>query len=262
MILQPTPLPFHDYGGSGPRVVGIHGHFGTSVSFSALARALDGRIRLIAPDQRGHGGAGPGKGPAVESYLERLEAFLEHHLSRPVTLLGHSMGGTHAVLLAGRRPDLVSALVVEDQPMKVSPAILDVSALPVRTPTFLGLAAALRDIGIEDPSYFMLGAVRDHQGWGLGFDLQDVMASQEELVGDYSEAWKSLEVPTLLVRGGASFLLSRDAATEMVDVQPRARLIEFPGCSHWVHDDDPVGVADALTEFVTALPNGATGREA
>lgn len=260
MTAEPTPLPFHDYGGYGPHVVGIHGHFGTSLSFSALARALDGRIRFTAPDQRGHGAAGPGAGPDVDSYLKLLEAFLEYHVSGPVVLFGHSMGGTHAIMLAGRRPDLVSALVIEDQPMVVSPEILDVSRLPVRAPTFLGLAAALRDIGLEDPSYFMLGAVRDQQGWGLAFDLQDLMASQHELVGDYSEAWKNLHVPILLLRGEDSFLLSREAATEMVDVQPRARLMEFAGCSHWVHDDDPAGVADALVEFATSLPRLSEGQ--
>ncbi|WP_053204145.1 alpha/beta fold hydrolase [Jiangella muralis] len=254
MNLEPAPLPFHDYGGAGPHVIGIHGHFGTSMSFGALARAARGRVRLIAPDQRGHGTAGPGTGPDVESYLTLLEAFLEHHASSPVTLFGHSMGGTHAMLLAGRRPDLVSALVVEDQPMRVPPAVLDVSRLPVRTTTFLGLAAVLRDIGIDDPWYFMLGAVRDHQGWGFAFDYQDVVASQHALVGDYSEAWRNLEVPILLLRGADSFLLTQEAAAEMVAVQPRARLVELAGCSHWVHDDDPAGVADALVEFVTGFP--------
>jgi esterase len=257
MTRATTPLPFHDYGGYGPHVVGLHGHFGTSLSFRALARALDGRIRLTAPDQRGHGSAGPGAGPGVDAYLNLLEAFLEGHVSGPVMLFGHSMGGTHAIMLAGRRPDLVSALVIEDQPMVVSPAILDISTLPVRTPTFLGLAAALRDIGIEDPSYFMLGAVRDQEGWGLAFDQQDLMASQHELVGDYSEAWKDLQVPTLLLRGEDSSLLSQEAAIEMVGVQPRARLMEFTGCGHWVHDDDPAGVADALVGFATSLPRSS-----
>lgn len=248
-------LPYRDYGGDGPHVVALHGHFGTSASFGALAAALGDRVRLTAPDQRGHGFAPRGGNSSVESYLSLLERFLEAHISDPVTLLGHSMGGTHAMLLAARRPDLVAGLVVEDQPAVVGPAILDVTAWPRRAASFTALAETLRERGIENPSYFLLGAARFADGWGFGFDHDDVVESQRRLVGDYSRAWRAINVPTLLVRGANSFILDEDIAAEMVATQPKAVLHQFDGCGHWVHDDDPAGVADALHYFLATLPS-------
>ncbi|UPK75592.1 alpha/beta hydrolase [Nocardioidaceae bacterium SCSIO 66511] len=244
-------LPYRDYGGNGPHIVALHGHFGSSASFGALAAALDEKTaRLTAPDQRGHGFAPRGSDASVESYLALLEAFVEHHISAPVTLFGHSMGGTHAMLLAERRPDLVGALVVEDQPMVVGSTVLDVTAWPRRWPSFLALAEDLRGRGIDDPSYFIRDALRFADGWGLGFDHDDMVESQRRLVGDYSRSWQAIQVPTLLIRGAESFILDGDMAAEMITMQPKAVLREFDGCGHWVHDDDPAGVAGAVREFI------------
>lgn len=48
-------LSYTDFGGSAPPALALHGSFGRGEIFSAIAHELRGTVRLIAPDQRGHG---------------------------------------------------------------------------------------------------------------------------------------------------------------------------------------------------------------
>ncbi|MGW5821775.1 alpha/beta fold hydrolase [Streptomyces noursei] len=57
----------------------------------------------------------------------------------------------------------------------------------------------------------------------------------------------------LLLHGLDSFVLPTAMAREMARRRPGTTLREFPGCGHWLHDDDPAGFAAAVREFLTAL---------
>lgn len=102
-----------------PLVVLVHGFTGSKENWVPLARALDGAYDLVIPDLAGWGesqritGADYGY-PAQVARLARFIETIEQRDGRKVVLIGHSMGGGIAALLAARRPDLVERVGLLD----------------------------------------------------------------------------------------------------------------------------------------------------
>ncbi|MEV0678771.1 alpha/beta hydrolase [Actinosynnema sp. NPDC050436] len=245
-----------DFGGPGTPVLALHGTFGRGAVFARLAADLAGRARVLAPDQRGHGRSGRAAGYGRDEFAQDAADLLDHLGLGPVVVLGHSSGGLTAQRLAARRPDLVSALVVEDigpvvRRPEVADPVLDVRGWPSSAPTRDGLARALAR-HVPDSGYFMASAVEDAAGWRLLFDWDDMMAVQEGCVGDWWPDWLGSSCPALVLRGGRSPLLPGWLAREMVERRPGTRLVEFPAAGHWVHDDEPSGFARAVGDFIAS----------
>lgn len=99
-----------------PLLVMLHGYTGSKENWYRLCAVLPRRYRLLAPDLPGWGEservAGADHGFVAQA--ERVAAFLREVAAVPVVLLGHSMGGGIAALVAARHPDLVGKLVLLD----------------------------------------------------------------------------------------------------------------------------------------------------
>ncbi|MEZ4563326.1 MAG: alpha/beta hydrolase [Thermomicrobiales bacterium] len=104
-------------GGSGPVVVLAHGVTDNGLCWSPLARELEQDYDLIMVDARGHGKSdGPvgSYGPDVQA--EDLAALITALGLEQPAVLGHSMGAGTALVLAGKHPDLVGSILLEDPP--------------------------------------------------------------------------------------------------------------------------------------------------
>ena len=102
-----------DLQASGPAVVLIHGWTADAdVNFHAVFPFLDG-FRVIAPDLRGHGRSFfPEAAFTIADAAEDVAALLDHLGISSAIVVGYSLGGAVAQELAGRRPDLVTGLVL------------------------------------------------------------------------------------------------------------------------------------------------------
>ncbi|SER00592.1 alpha/beta fold hydrolase [Actinokineospora terrae] len=246
-------LVAEDYGGGGPVLVALHGTFGTGATFHRLAADLRGRVRVIAPDQRGHGRTGPASRYTLADFTADAAEFVDGLDLGPVVVLGHSLGGLIAFHLAARHPALVRALIVEDA-AAINSATLDVTDWPTSAPTREALAAALVERGIPDPAYFMQSAVpTDAGGWRFLFSWSDMTTVQREALGDWWPDWLAGTRPTLLLRGARSPLLSAAEADEMVTRRPDTVLTTFAESGHWIHDDEPAAFAERVAAFVDGL---------
>ncbi|MFF4604494.1 alpha/beta fold hydrolase [Streptomyces sp. NPDC001339] len=253
-------IKYVDFGGDGVPLVALHGAFGRGAIFAGLAEELGSRVRVIAPDQRGHGLSDHTDSYTREDFVEDAVRFVEHLGVAPVVVLGHSLGGITAYQLAARRPDLVRALIVEDVgPVMCRPEIaepvLDVRGWPMRAATRAQLARAIEHAGAPDSGYFMQSAVAvadpGRQGqWRMLFDWDEMMAVQESGLGDWWSDWLASECPALVLHGGRSPLLPGELAREMTARRPHTRLVEFPDAGHWVHDDEQTGMARAVIDFL------------
>lgn len=97
-----------------PKLFMLHGWMDVSASFQFLVDALQDEWQVIAPDWRGYGLSdwGPADSYWFPDYMGDLDLLLAHfEPDRPVTLVGHSMGGNIASMYAGVRPERVSRLV-------------------------------------------------------------------------------------------------------------------------------------------------------
>ena len=99
-----------------PTLVLVHGYTGSKENWYRLCASLGRRYRLVAPDLPGWGDsqrkAGADYGFAAQA--DNVAAFLRRLGGAPVVLVGHSMGGGIAALVAARHPDLVAKLALID----------------------------------------------------------------------------------------------------------------------------------------------------
>lgn len=104
-----------DWGGDGPPILLLHGLSSNSRIWDWTAPLLTDRFHVIALDQRGHGLADvPDDGYGFQETSGDVAEFIEQAgLDRPV-VVGHSWGGSVAVDLAARYPDLVRGIVLVD----------------------------------------------------------------------------------------------------------------------------------------------------
>jgi lipase len=99
--------------GSGAPVLAIHGITSSSRSWPLLAQELDRPV--AAPDLRGRGRSNRLPGPVgLAAHAADCAAALRAVTDEPAIVVGHSMGGFVAVVLAAQHPDLVRALVLVD----------------------------------------------------------------------------------------------------------------------------------------------------
>lgn len=247
-------VAFLDSRGSGPVLLALHGHFGRGRIFERLCHALGDRYRVIAPDQRAHGLSAPAEDLSPEAYADDAAALLDALRIPRAAVLGHSMGGAVAYVLAARHPERVRALLVADmtvlnQEPETHP-VLDCSAWPRRAPSLAALRAAIEAGGIPDAGYFLDSAAEFEDGWGLLFDTAAMMASQRAFEGDLSAHWLASSQPALLLRAEHSFILTPETARGMAGERPGTELVELPECGHWLYADDPDGFAHAVGSYL------------
>ena len=96
----------------------LHGLGSARSTWDPIIPALFNQCRVLAFDQRGHGESSHASGTyTLEHYVPDAIAFCETVTTRPVVLVGHSLGGVVAASVARTRPDLVRGLLLEDSPL-------------------------------------------------------------------------------------------------------------------------------------------------
>jgi len=108
-------LSYMDSEGTRPVLIAMHATWMEGATFVPLAEGLGAEWRgVVAPDQRGHGFSDHANAYGREDYLADLDVLFDHlHVSEAV-LFGNSLGGVNAYQYAARRPERVSALIIED----------------------------------------------------------------------------------------------------------------------------------------------------
>jgi pimeloyl-ACP methyl ester carboxylesterase len=115
----PGEMAFLDYGAAdrAPDVVFLHANGFNARAYRTILAPLADRLRILAPDQRGHGATTLGTDRPRTSWLDLkddLLAFLDAMGIGRVALAGHSMGGTASLLAAAEAPERMRALALLD----------------------------------------------------------------------------------------------------------------------------------------------------
>lgn len=107
---------FHrDLGGAGkPPLVILHGLLGSSRNWQTAGRDLAAFFHVFALDARNHGGSPHDAVMDYEAMVADVLAWMDAQGLKRVTLMGHSMGGKTAMLLACRQPERVERLIIVD----------------------------------------------------------------------------------------------------------------------------------------------------
>jgi pimeloyl-ACP methyl ester carboxylesterase len=244
-----------DFGGDGPCVLLLHGLAGHAGEWAQTAGWLIERCRAVALDARGHGGSE--RSPADVSraaHVADVVHVVEGLRLDPVVLVGQSLGGQTALLVAAERPDLVRGLVVtEASPAADDDVVAEVGEALRRWPVpFASREAAVEFFGGPSLSADAWADGLEHRdgGWWPRFDVEVMIRTLREAAGrSYWSEWERISCPTLVVRAGTGEMTSAEARA-MVDRLPHARLVEIPDAGHDLHLDRPGEWRAALAEFV------------
>jgi pimeloyl-ACP methyl ester carboxylesterase len=173
-------------------------------------------------------------------------------------MIGHSMGALHSWCLAATRPDLVSALVVEDMApdfrgRTTGPWEPWLHALPVE---FDSARQVYDEFGPVAGQYFLEAFDKTATGWRLhGHTKIWIEIAAEWGTRDYWRQWKAVRVPALLIEAGNS-VTPPGQMREMNETGHRTTYLHVPEAGHLIHDDAPRVYQEAVESFLAAL----TGR--
>jgi pimeloyl-ACP methyl ester carboxylesterase len=234
--------------GAGAPVVLLHSTGASSGQWRRLAAELGGRFRVIAPDLCGYGGSGAWSGEGEISLVAeaRLVAALIERCDEPVHLVGHSFGGAVALRLVQERPELVRSLVliepvafhllhggdaIDAQALAEISAVADGVARAVACGDFHDGFGRFVDYWSGDGAWAALPADRRApMAQRLGKVALDFWSALNDpaRLGDLDH----LDVPTLVIRGGASPLPVRRIAWHLGRTLPDARLETIEDAGH------------------------------
>jgi pimeloyl-ACP methyl ester carboxylesterase len=184
--------------------------------------ALADHHRVYAVDLRGHGrSAHPGR-YSFEAMRDDVIGFLDVVGVERCVLIGHSMGGTVAILLAEAAGHRLTHLILEDTPAPRPGTLKRPPLAPPDTPT--------------------------------PFDFAAVNAIRAQLT-DPDPAWwertATIDVPTLVIGGGPDSQIPQHLLAEMADRMPDATLVTI-AAGHNVHAARPAEFLAAVDSFLAA----------
>jgi esterase len=262
-------LRFHyrDWGNeSAQPLICLHGFTGNARTWDTFARAIRGRYRVLALDQRGHGETEWATDYRNERRVEDLEAFVAALGLDRFVLLGLSMGGRAAFMYAARNPARVERLVIVDTAPETDPTGSNRISQAVRADDLFDTpedAVAAARAASPRPSDDVLRdrvlnnlLQRPDGKWTYRYDValrNGSGARGTPTPEEIARTWESLRnitAPTLLIRGGESDVLTPALAQRMVDTIPNCTLVEVPDSSHSVPSDNPSGFLAAVKTFL------------
>lgn len=237
-----------------PDLLIAHGLFGSGRNWGAIAKRVSDSRRVMAVDMRNHG-TSPRFG--TNSYPDMagdLAQVLEGSVDAPSDVLGHSMGGKSAMVLALTRPELVRRLIIADiAPIGYSHTQshlidamerLDLSGVSKRSE-----AAERLDVD-ENVKAFLLQSA-DLKAGEWRFNLPVLRAEMDKIIG-FPKMQGSFEGPTLFLTGGASDYVLPEHRDEIKRLFPRARFAKLPDVGHWLHAEKPREFEATVRAFLDA----------
>lgn len=232
-----------------PPVVLLHGLSGSGATWTPLARALEADFDVIAPDARGHGSSAPGDRYTYDALADDVVALIAaRSLARPI-VLGHSMGGMTAAVVASR--GAASRVILVD-PTFLSPErqrevyASDVAANHRRT-LALSKSELVAELRARHPQRTpeLIALLADARS-RTRIEAFEILAPPNP---DYREVVRAIDVPILLVIGDST-VVTLEMATELRAINPRVGIAQVAGAGHGLPFDHPVRLAEVVRTFL------------
>ena len=266
---------------SAPALLLIHGGRDHCRNWDWVAERLADRYHIVAPDLRGHGDSEWALGGSYSeiNFVYDIAQLVHQKKMAPVTIIGHSLGGSIALLYAGLFPETVHR-VVAIEGLGPSPEMLkrlreksidqrlrswietrreNAGRMPRRYPTLEDAVTRMKDENkhLDDAQARHLtvhGALQNEDGtWSWKFDnaVRLGYGPGGLLQEDQYAIWSRIASPALLVRGKESWA-SDPVADGRIQHFQNAKLVNIEGAGHWSHHDR----LDVFMEYVNSFLAG------
>jgi esterase len=252
-------LFYREYGNGAPFII-LHGLFGISDNWATFGKAIKDRYHVYIPDMRNHGRSPHDPVFDFPSMTNDINEFIyEHGLRNPV-MMGHSMGGKVAMMVALNNPELLDRLIVVDVgPRKFPLNTEHLQLLNAMLSADLSVARSRSDvenqlvekIKSKRLRQFLLKNIYwksdDTLGWRL--NLEVIHANLPLMFGGI-ESESVFTSPALFIRGGLSNYIGEEDIELIRKNFPDAIIRTIASAGHWAHADAPEEFYDIVTGFL------------
>jgi esterase len=247
-----------EYGNGSPVLV-LHGLFGSGRNWASVCQKLAASHRVFALDLRNHGASGWSDEMSYAALAKDVAALVRARDLGRVALVGHSMGGKVAMVLALTRPELVARIVVVDvAPATYEPVLLsyvqamraiDLAGVRRRSDAEAGLESTVPDPA--ERGFLLQNLVLDRDGarWRINLPaLEQALPA----ISSFPElpASARYDGPALFVAGERSNYVRPEHEVAIRCLFPRAEIVRIAGAGHWVHAEQPKAFLETVAPFL------------
>ncbi len=238
-----------------PPVILLHGLAASGACWTDLAQALEDEFDVIMPDARGHGMSdAPASGYRYDDLANDVVGLVRALRLSPPILLGHSMGGMTAAVVASRIPGMIRGLVLAD-PTFLSPEVQrQVHESDVVDQHRHMLARSLDEIKADGR--------RRHPGRSSEMIERNARARLQTSIRafdvltppnpDFRELMRTIDIPSLLVLADRG-VVSPAVADELQHLNPGLRVETIRDAGHGLHFDQPDRFAEVVRSFLRSI---------
>jgi pimeloyl-ACP methyl ester carboxylesterase len=258
--------------GQGDPLVLVHGGWSDLHNWQSVAPGLARSFQVVAVDRRGHGQSERPRHQGTRRDQEDDLAGLIEGLGRgPAHVAGTSFGGSIAIGLAARRPELVRSVIAHEPPL-MSLLAGDPDVQPLMEAVQGSVQAVLGRLARGDieggARQFVEEVALGPGAWEqLPEPLRETMIdSAPAFVAEQQDAnWASLDLaelsrvdlPVLLTQGDQSPPWFAGIVAKLADVVDGAMVWTYRGAGHAPHLTHPDDYLAAVTEFLVRTPESA-----
>ena len=243
-------------GGNKPPVILLHGLMTNGICcWTGLAHVLENCYDVIMPDARGHGNSSvPDFGYRYEDHAEDVIGLINAlNLPFPI-LLGHSMGGMTAAVVASRKPNLLRGVILAD-PTFLSPKVQrEVRDSDIAEQHRQKLKMSLDEMVADTRSRHPNRPDKLNELFAQA-RLQTSMAALDILTPpnpDYKILVSAIDVPSLIVFGDKG-VVSSVVAKELQHLNPKLQAEQLKNAGHSLHLDQPEQFSAVVKTFISSI---------
>lgn len=240
-----------------PPLLIAHGLFGSARNWNVIAKRLSDRGQVISVDMRNHGESPREPVQDYAGMAEDLAEVIDSHGGK-ADVLGHSMGGKAAMMLALTRPELIRKLVVAD----IAPVAyghsqshlieamrnVDLDKVETRRDADEAMQDAVPEPGVR--AFLLQSLDVKARNWRLNLDVLE--ADMDKITGWPERIAGQFDGPVLMLSGAESDYVLTDHRDRIRAHFPAARFAKIPGAGHWLHADKPREFEAAIRIFLDA----------
>lgn len=234
-----------------------HGLFGTARNWGVLSKRFALGHSVTAVDMRNHGESFHADTNSYFDMATDLADVIRINGAKS-NVLGHSMGGKAAMVLALTYPDLVGKLVVADiapvgyahsQSDKIAAMrAVDLDVVKRRGDADKQLAASIDDPQLRAFLLQSLSLGSSGASWKVNLDALD--ASMSDIIG-FPEMQGAFDGEVLFLSGGSSGYVQTKDHDKIREFFPNSHFAQIEGAGHWLHAEKPREFESVVSDFLT-----------
>jgi pimeloyl-ACP methyl ester carboxylesterase len=248
--------------GTGPKLIILHGLYGSSDNWIGIARKLENHYTVLLPDLRNHGASPHSPTHTYAEMVDDIQQFYLDTNTENAFLIGHSMGGKVAMQFAAEYPEKVNRLMIVDiapknylignksyKHIRQHEMILELLENPdlsrFHSRKELDDYFSLR-IKEETVRHFLLKNIHrtntGHFEWKMNAGI--LRDSFRSMVGEVNMEWFEERMPitaypVTFVRGLKSEYVTDSDWNEIRKIYPEANIVDISDAGHWLHSEQP-----------------------